>query len=174
MKNHPKTRWLSMLLAFLLVLSCTAPVQAEQAEQAESTGAHSIVERTFPFYIGKTADDTLDQEFPLYFIDGVDDLPYVELADWAKLMYFLNTDINGDFRQAICLFENALDILTDDDVTFRIEGIAWYYMMFAIVLKEDGQKERALEACDVALSACDEDFSGIIEALRDEIEALEG
>ena len=108
MKNHPKTRWLSMLLAFLLVLSCTAPVQAEQAEQAEqteqaeqaeqaeSTGAHSIVERTFPFYIGKTADDTLDQEFPLYFIDGVDDLPYVELADWAKLMYFLNTDISGD------------------------------------------------------------------------------
>ena len=108
MKNHPKTRWLSMLLAFLLVLSCTAPVQAEQAEQAEqteqaeqaeqtkSTDAHSIVERTYPFYIGKTADDTLDQEFPLYFIDGVDDLPYVELADWAKLMYFLNTDINGD------------------------------------------------------------------------------
>ena len=41
-------------------------------------------------------------------------------------------------------------------------------------LKEDGQKERALEACDVALSACDEDFSGIIEALRDEIDALEG
>ena len=37
MKNHPKTRWLSMLLAFMLVLSCTAPVQAEQAEQAEQT-----------------------------------------------------------------------------------------------------------------------------------------
>ena len=86
----------------------------------------------------------------------------------------INTGIGGDFRQAICLFENALDILTDDDVTFRIEGIAWYYMMFAIVLKEDGQKERALEACDLALSACGEDFSGIIGALRDEIEALEG
>ena len=81
MKNHPKTRWLSMLLAFLLVLSCTTPVQVARAESA---GAHSIVERTYPFYIGKTADDTLDQDFPLYFIDGVDDLPYVELADWQS------------------------------------------------------------------------------------------
>ena len=59
-------------------------------------GAHSIVEKTYTFYIGKTADDTLNQEFPLYFIDGVDDLPYVEITDWAKLLYFINTDMNGD------------------------------------------------------------------------------
>ena len=114
--NH-KTRWLSMLLAFMLVLTCTAPALAEQAtpaqteqtepaqttqttpaqgEQTEPAGAHSIVEKTYTFYIGKTADDTLNQEFPLYFIDGVDDLPYVEITDWAKLLYFINTDMNGD------------------------------------------------------------------------------
>ncbi|MBR3587195.1 MAG: hypothetical protein IKO00_14330, partial [Oscillospiraceae bacterium] len=109
--NH-KTRWLSILLALMLVLTCTAPALAEQAtpaqaeqtepaqtaqttpaqaeqaepaqgEQTEPTGAHSIVEKTYTFYIGKTADDTLNQEFPLYFIDGVDDLPYVEITDWA-------------------------------------------------------------------------------------------
>ena len=122
-----------MLLAFMLVLTCTAPALAEQAtpaqaeqtepaqteqatpaqaeqatpaqaeqaepaqtEQTEPAGAHSIVEKTYTFYIGKTADDTLNQEFPLYFIDGVDDLPYVEITDWAKLLYFINTDMNGD------------------------------------------------------------------------------
>ena len=101
MRINPKTRWLSMLLAFMLVLTCTAPALAEQAtpaqaEEAEPAGAHSIVEKTYTFYIGKTADDTLNQEFPLYFIDGVDDLPYVEITDWAKLLYFINTDMNGD------------------------------------------------------------------------------
>ena len=114
-----------MLLAFMLVLTCTAPALAEQATpvQAEQTdpaqseqtdpaqpketepaqtdetqpaGAHSIVEKSYTFYIGKTADDTLNQEFPLYFIDGVDDLPYVEITDWAKLLYFINTEMNSD------------------------------------------------------------------------------
>ena len=98
-----------MLLAFMLLLTCTAPalaeqappVQAEQAnpaqsEQTQPAGAHSIVEKSYTFYIGKTADDTLNQEFPLYFIDGVDDLPYVEITDWAKLLYFINTEMNSD------------------------------------------------------------------------------
>lgn len=94
MKNHPKTRWLSMLLAFVLVVACAVPAQVAQAESAPAT--HSIVERTYPVYIGSTADDTLNQEFPLSFIDGVDDLPYVNLNDWAALLYFINTDQKGD------------------------------------------------------------------------------
>lgn len=27
-----------------------------------------------------------DEDFPLFFVDGADDLPYVDLNDWAKLM----------------------------------------------------------------------------------------
>ena len=94
MKTHQKTRWLSMLLAFVLVVACAVPAQVAQAESAPAT--HSIVERTYPVYIGSTADDTLNQEFPLSFIDGVDDLPYVNLNDWAALLYFINTDQKGD------------------------------------------------------------------------------
>ena len=94
MKTHQKTRWLSMLLVFVLVVACAAPAQVAQAESAPAT--HSIVERTYPVYIGSTADDTLNKEFPLSFIDGVDDLPYVNLEDWAALLYFINTDQSGD------------------------------------------------------------------------------
>ncbi|MBO5640114.1 MAG: S41 family peptidase [Oscillospiraceae bacterium] len=94
MKPHQKTRWHSMLLAFVLVVACAVPAQVAQAESAPAT--HSIVERTYPVYIGSTADDTLNQEFPLSFIDGVDDLPYVNLNDWAALLYFINTDQKGD------------------------------------------------------------------------------
>ena len=94
MKTHQKTRWHSMLLAFVLVVACAVPAQVAQAESAPAT--HSIVERTYPVYIGSTADDTLNQEFPLSFIDGVDDLPYVNLNDWAALLYFINTDQKGD------------------------------------------------------------------------------
>ena len=47
--NH-KTRWLSMLLAFMLVLTCTAPALAEQAtpvhaEQTDPAQSEQTVAR---------------------------------------------------------------------------------------------------------------------------------
>ena len=93
MKTNRKIRWLSLALVFVMVFACAAPAQTAQAESA---GSHSIVERTYTVYLSKYEEDTLNQEFPLYFIDGVDDLPYVNLEDWAKLLYFINTDLNDD------------------------------------------------------------------------------
>ena len=51
MRTNHKTRWLSVLLAFMLVLTCATPALAEQAapaqpEQTEPAGAHSIVKKT--------------------------------------------------------------------------------------------------------------------------------
>ena len=89
MRIHPRTG-LSLLLVCVMLLSCAAPVCAEAA------GAHEIVMRSYPTYIGDTADDTLDQGFPLYFIDGVDDLPFVDVYDWAQMLYFINTDLQDD------------------------------------------------------------------------------
>ena len=80
----------ALLLACALLLSCAAPACAEAA------GAHKIVMQSYPTYIGYTVDDTLDQEFPLYFIDGVDDLPFVDVYDWAEMLYFINTDLLED------------------------------------------------------------------------------
>ena len=81
--------------------------------------------------------------------------------------------IQGDYDRSEELFTKALGILTDEDVTFRLEGLSWYLMMFAIVLKEDGRREEALGACDLALEGCGEDFAGVIGSIRDEIETME-
>lgn len=85
----------------------------------------------------------------------------------------INAGIRGDYDRSVELFTRAFGTLTDADVIFRIEGISWYHMMFAIVLKEDGRKEEALGAIDLALEECPEDSAGVIGAIRDEIEAME-
>ena len=85
-----KTALLSLLLTAVVLLTCVSPAFADSA------GLHSIVTETYPFYTGKTLDSILDQEFPLYFLDGVDDLPFVEIHDWAELLYFINTSLFSD------------------------------------------------------------------------------
>ena len=90
MKSSLNLRSLSLLLSLMMVLACISPASADTA------GSHTIVERSYPFYVGITADDYLDQEFSLYFVDGVDDLPFVDVHDWAELLYFLNTDMSDD------------------------------------------------------------------------------
>ena len=44
MRINQITRWLSVLLVCVLVLSCAAPAQAD------NTGSHSIVQRSYPFF----------------------------------------------------------------------------------------------------------------------------
>ena len=85
-----KTTWLSLLLTAVMLLTCLS------LAFADDIGLHNIVTKTYPFYTGKTLDSILDQEFPLYFLDGVDDLPFVEIHDWAELLYFINTDLLSD------------------------------------------------------------------------------
>ena len=82
-------RLLALLLATVLLLACAAPAYAE------TDSWHEIVSRSYTTYAGKTAEEKLNQEITLYFVDGVDDLPYMELNDWAELLYFICTD-NGD------------------------------------------------------------------------------
>lgn len=73
----------AVLLAFLLI---TVGVCAQ-----DKPASYEITERTYTFYDGDI-EDMLDQPFPLYFLDGVDDLPYVELESWMDLLIFLNRE----------------------------------------------------------------------------------
>ena len=82
-------RLLALLLALTLALTCAAPAYAE------TTGSHSIVKKTFPTYMGSDPEEKLNEDFPLYFVDGVDDLPYMEIGDWAEMLYFIHHD-GGD------------------------------------------------------------------------------
>ena len=64
--------------------------------EAEIKGKHNITVKEYTTYIGSTLDYVLNKEFPLYFMDGVDDLPYVNLQNWAGMLYFINTEILND------------------------------------------------------------------------------
>ena len=78
------------LLLFFLLLAVSS-VCAQNNERA----AFEITERAYPFYDG-FVEDQLNKPFPLYFLDGVDDLPYVELESWMELMIFLNREWMSD------------------------------------------------------------------------------
>ena len=102
MKNKRALRTLTLLLVLALAFACTAPAYAE------NTGTHTVEKRDFTTYLGASPEDTLNQQFPLFFIDGVDDLPYVNVGDWVDLMNFYHRDA-GDPGY-------VLEIDSNDDV----------------------------------------------------------
>ena len=85
---------LSLLLACCLMFSCAfaeGAAQSTQENQAiipslwEEGQTHEIERKTFTLYVG-TPDSTWRDEFPLYFVDGVQDLPYADLNEYAPLL----------------------------------------------------------------------------------------
>ncbi len=100
---------IALTMAFSLVLSlsaCSGPginvnitpsdlddlFTADQqliADVPEETVTHEITSTAFPMYL---MGQDLGEEITLYFLDGVKDLPYVELNDWMDLLNMINTD----------------------------------------------------------------------------------
>ncbi len=79
---------LALLFAMLLIAGSVCA-------QSGDGSSYEITERAYTFYNG-AIDDILKEPFPLYFMNGVDDLPYVELESWMDLMIFLYRDWMGD------------------------------------------------------------------------------
>ena len=77
--------WLLTLVLLAGMLPCAF---------AEGTG-HTAEKREYVTYLANT-EDKLADPFPLYFLDGVDDLPYVEIDDLGELIYFMNTEVSED------------------------------------------------------------------------------
>ena len=75
------------LAVFFVILLFAGSAFAQNSEPS----SYEITERTYTFYNG-FIDDKLEEPFPLYFMNGVDDVPYVELESWMELMIFLNRD----------------------------------------------------------------------------------
>ena len=68
------------LLAILITLSMLLGCGCAAAE----TATYQIEMKTFPTYSLANPDWKVD--FPLYFVDGADDLPFVDLSDWTDVM----------------------------------------------------------------------------------------
>lgn len=85
-------RLLSLVLDLALLLGCAA---AETAEPRNEDA--QITSKNLPLYYQK-ADRIWREDFPVYFLDGVEDLPLINLADWADFMVYLynESDNNGE------------------------------------------------------------------------------
>lgn len=77
-------------IVLVLCLCCIAPALAE------TNGGHTVVTQEYDTYVGRTKENILTQQIPLCFLDGVNDLPYIELGEWAKMMDFINRKYFND------------------------------------------------------------------------------
>ena len=142
MRKHCLLRLTAMLLACILLIGCSAPGQQAAAAETASSGnaaeapaasaAASAAQtgkqlpqmhrQDYPCYIG-SLDYSLTEPFPLYFADGADDLPYVELYSWAELLYFLNHEYVGDSGYELTIFEDGdkVRLERENDYTLEID-----------------------------------------------------
>ena len=69
-------RILALLTALMVLLGCAGAV----AEAAPADGAHQIESKTVPVIVPGQGE--IPGGMTMYFADGVEDLPYIELRDW--------------------------------------------------------------------------------------------
>lgn len=81
------------MIAFMLALCLAVGIVPACAETASAPKTHTIEKKDVPLYVME-AGNPASAPLPLYFLDGVKDLPYVELGDLAKIVYGINADEN--------------------------------------------------------------------------------
>ena len=143
-RNKGKRALAALLSAALTCAFLPAAVFGEALEEPESEDLPGVAieddsasmsrdnaeieEKTVPLYLGGL-DDAVD--IPLYFVNGVDDLPYISITDWADLLatiyqesgyedYELYYETDGEV--ALYTRENDYSVLFDfekDTITFQ-------------------------------------------------------
>ena len=81
-------RIIALLMILALLLGCAAAAETTEPEKP----VYKIEEKKFPLYYDST-DIKSDHDFPLYFVDGADDLPFVDLSDWCEILINIFGDI---------------------------------------------------------------------------------
>ncbi len=129
---------LCMLLAVLLLASlCTSAVFAEAGAGTAAQTEHSVEMREFTLYL-LNPSNTMDVPLPLYFADGVDDLPYMEVDDFASMLVALCGELSDDPDYAVELEDqNSIVVLTRESgytVTLDFEKDLITFMDYAAFL----------------------------------------
>ena len=67
-------------------------VSQPETEMAQNTETHRLETKSFPWY-ATAVTNKFDGELavPLWFVDGVDDMPFMDLQDWADFLIFCMT-----------------------------------------------------------------------------------
>ena len=85
---------IALLLCICLALGMV-PAIAEDA--AETDAAPQISSKTFTVYY-KTPGNIWREDFPVYFLNGVEDLPFINMEDWKEVLKFAynESDYTGE------------------------------------------------------------------------------
>lgn len=115
-------RFLAVLLSLAMILGCAA---AETAAVPE-TETHSIEAKKFSSYASSPSSLIEGEEAPtLYFVDGVHDLPYMDVREFAELLansftgggmnpgYELNATVDEIGKQVLLTRETEYSVLFD-------------------------------------------------------------
>ena len=82
------------LIALLLCICLALGMVPAIAEDAAET---VITSKTFPVY-NKTVESVWREDFPVYFLNGVEDMPFINLEDWKEVLKFAynESDFTGE------------------------------------------------------------------------------
>ena len=97
-----------MMKKFLAILFAALLIVSGVCAQNNEPESYEITERGYTFYDGDI-ETVFTEPFPLYFMNGVDDLPYVELESWMELMIFLNREWLEDPKYDLVFNANGTD-----------------------------------------------------------------
>ena len=90
-----RKRLISVFLAAIMLFSlCTCFAFAE-TEGKPVQREHSVEKREFTLYL-KDPSVTAEGPLPLFFADGVGDLPYMEIGDFVSVLCMLCRELNDD------------------------------------------------------------------------------
>ena len=113
-------RIMAILLTLAMLLGCCAVAEPAEAVEATGTETYEIETKNFPVYVPNTAEAYT--EIPLYFVDGVDDVPFMEIHDWVKFLdnsdddeYQLTVSVNDEGNLVTLVRENDYNMALDFD-----------------------------------------------------------
>ena len=112
---------IALLLCICLALGMV-PAVAEDAAATEA--APQISTKTFQVY-HRTLGNVWREDFPVYFLNGVEDLPFINLEDWKELMkYAYNEgDLTGEKK-----YNLEMEII-EDGKAVKLTRETDYYMV---------------------------------------------
>lgn len=91
-----KKRLAAALIAIAMLFTlCACAATAETGESKSARQERSVERREFALYAAEPSE-AMEKSIPLYFADGVGDLPYMEIGDFVSLMCALCSKENAD------------------------------------------------------------------------------
>ena len=133
-------RIISLLLVLTLMLNCCL-VLAEQAPAAETPEHHTLETRTYPVVLGDVPEPSY--ELPLVFVDGVNDMPYLNLPDYVTMVNSINSETGTRYDGVINEEMNYYSIINTETDTYTVfgftEGVCYYSDFDAMEATANGQ-----------------------------------